>query len=164
MNANAENKQDNIFRIVPTCTSTINRMDVTYDPRLALGIIQGNSDLKNLDDYNYVNKIRVLKSIDTILKDEVEHIGFDQVAFYFAEKVKNKEDFKDNIALIGSQYSAHLANKTEKIKNKSKPMPSPSDGSPSPKKKEELENQQKHELAQKKSLQMTPFKIPNPMK
>jgi hypothetical protein len=140
-------------------------MHVSFDPRLALGIIQGNNDLKNLSEYSYEHRIRVLTSIDSILSNEVEHINVEQAAFYFSEKAKSNPELSVNLGMLSNQYSAHMISKTEKIKNKSKPMPSPSDNSLSPKKKEELENKQKHEIAHKNSLKnITPFKIPNPMK
>jgi hypothetical protein len=107
----------------------------------------------------------VLTSIDTILKNEVEHINVEQAAFYFSEKAKPNQELQSDLGILSNQYSAHMSSKTEKIKNKAKPMPSPSDNSLSPKKKEELENAQKHEIAHKNSLKnITPFKIPNPMK
>jgi hypothetical protein len=155
----------NSYKLFPTCTSTINTMHVSFDPRLALGIIQGNNDLKNLSEYSYEHRIRVLTSIDSILSNEVEHINVEQAAFYFSEKAKSNPELSVNLGMLSNQYSAHMISKTEKIKNKSKPMPSPSDNSLSPKKKEELENKQKHEIAHKNSLKnITPFKIPNPMK
>lgn len=155
----------NSYKLFPTCTSAINKMDVSFDPRLALGIIQGNNDLKNLGNFSYEHRLRVLTSLDTILSNEVEHINFEQAAFYFNEKTKANEELNNNLGVLSSQYSAHITSKAEKIKNKSKPMPSPSDNSLSPKKKEELENAQKHEIAHKNSLKnITPFKIPNPMK
>jgi hypothetical protein len=153
------------YKILPTCTSSINLMNVSFDPRLVLGIIQGNSDLKNLSEFSYAHKLRILTSIDSILKNEVEHINFEQAAFYFSEKTKVNQQLNDDLNILSNQYSAHISSKAEKIKNKSKPMPSPSDGSLSPKKKEDLENAQKHEIAHKNSLKnITPFKIPNPMK
>lgn len=155
----------NSYKLFPTYTSAINIMDVSLDPRLALGIIQGNNDLKNLSNYSYEHRLRVLTSMDSILKGEVEHINFDQAAFYFSEKTKNNPELNSELGILSNQYAAHMTSKTEKIKNKAKPMPTPSDNSLSPKKKEELENAQKHEIAHKNSLKnMTPFKIPNPMK
>lgn len=148
------------FMLAPTYTSNINKMGTPYDPRVVLGIIQGNDDLKNINEYNYENKLRVLTSIDTILQNEIENISVEQVAFYFSEKIKGTDIDPNDIQLLSLQYEAHLASKTEKIKQKPKPMPSPSDSSLSPKQREELENKQKHELAQRKSLQMTPFRIP----
>lgn len=155
----------NSYKLFPTYTSSINIMDVSLDPRLALGIIQGNNDLKNLSEFSYEHRLRVLTSIDTILKNEVEHINVEQAAFYFSEKAKPNQELQSDLGILSNQYSAHMSSKTEKIKNKAKPMPSPSDNSLSPKKKEELENAQKHEIAHKNSLKnITPFKIPNPMK
>lgn len=155
----------NSYKLFPTCTSSINIMGVSLDPRLALGIIQGNSDLKNLSDFSYEHRLRVLNSMDTILKNEVEHINVEQVAFYFSEKTKANEELNADLGILSNQYSSHMTSKAEKIKNKAKPMPSPSDNSLSPKKKEELENAQKHEISHRNSLKnITPFKIPNPMK
>lgn len=155
----------NSYKLFPTCTSSINIMGVSLDPRLALGIIQGNTDLKNLSDFSYEHRLRVLNSMDTILKNEVEHINVEQVAFYFSEKTKANEELNADLGILSNQYSSHMTSKAEKIKNKAKPMPSPSDNSLSPKKKEELENAQKHEISHRNSLKnITPFKIPNPMK
>lgn len=165
MNDSESGISRNSYKLFPTCTSTINIMHVSFDPRMALGIIQGNTDLKNLGEYSYEHRIRVLTSLDTILQNEVEHINVDQAAYYFSEKAKSNPELNADLGILSNQYSAHMTSKTEKIKNKAKPMPSPSDSSMSPKKKEELENAQKHEIAHKNSLKnITPFKIPNPMK
>lgn len=154
-----------VFKVYPTYTSVINKMDRFLDPRIALGIIQGNEDLKRFQDFSYVHKMRVLTNIDNILKDEVEHIDVPQVAYYFAEQSKKDDFIFGNISLLGEQYTSHMTRKVEKIKNKPKPMPMPGDSGMSKKQKEELENKQKHEMAHKNSLsKMTPFKIPNPMK
>jgi len=169
-----EEKQDgpqevkqSVFKVYPTYTSVINKMDRFLDPRIALGIIQGNEDLKRFQDFSYTHKMRVLTNIDNILKDEVEHIDVPQVAYYFAEQSKKDELMFGNISLLGQQYTSHMSRKVEKIKSKPKPtlMPTPGDSGMSQKQKEELERKQKHEIAHKSSLsKMTPFKIPNPMK
>ncbi len=159
-------KKENRYKVYPTYTSSINKMDTFLDPRLVLGIIQGNTDLKKLSDVSYTHRMNILKNIDDILKDEVEHIDFPQVSYYFSEQHKANPELAFSLEQLNSQYSSHMTNKVEKIKNKSKPMPSPGDSSLSPKQKEELENKRKHEISHKQSLssKMTPFKIPNPMK
>lgn len=158
-------KISSVFKVYPTYTSVINKMDTLLDPRIVLGKIQGNKELKGLDDYSYSYKMSVLMNMDNILKNEIEHIDFPQVAYYFSEQTKNNELLAINISQLSSQYSSHMNKKVERIKNKPKPMPMPGDNGMSLKQKEELENKMKHEVSHKNSLsKMTPFKIPNPMK
>jgi hypothetical protein len=150
------------FKIFPTYTSSIIKMDNSYDPRFTLGLLQGDKDIVGLDNFNLENKMRVLTSMDELLANQIPNLTSDQVSFHFSTLANRLNSNANEIIQLSTKFSQHKAKQTEKLKNKltpGMPMPTPSDTGLNKKQKDELERKAKHELAQKKSYQNTPFKL-----
>lgn len=161
MNEELNQKIEPSFKIFPTYSSSIVKMDNSYDPRLVIGILQGDKDLKGFSDYNLENKTRVLRNMDGLLANQVANTSMEEIAFYFNDISKKANANNAEINLLSEKFANHKTQQAAKIK--SKPMPSPQPGNGLSKKAlEEQENKVKHEIAQKKSFKNTPF--PNPFK
>lgn len=163
MNENAAPDSKPIFKLLPTNSSSINMMDDYFDPRLVIGIIQGTRDLKDYNDFNTENKMRVLKNMKTILADQKVDVTVERIAVHFENLVKTSQANIADFVILNDQYNNHRNSQAQKIKNKPMPTLTPgSGGGPSKREIEEQENRLKHEKSYKNS--MTPFKVPNPNK
>jgi hypothetical protein len=143
------------FILYPTLTSSINLMDNTYHPKLTLGAMSGDTDLKQYMDYNIENRTRVLLEMDNLLLKDFNDVSFEQVAEHFSSKTKKTVDVNENIIQLTSLFANHRSKQAEKIKLKMspslKPMPMPGAGKPD------------EDIKKKKLLTLNPFKIPNPI-
>lgn len=155
----SEIKNDGIksFILYPTLTSSINVMDHSYHPRLTLGAMTGDKDLKEYMDYNIENRTRVLLSMDDLLAKEISEVSFEQIAEHFSTNTKKIENLNNNVIQLTGLFANHRNRQAEKMKLKMSPslkpmpMPMPSVGNTD------------EELRKKKLLTLNPFRIQNPI-
>lgn len=144
------NEQIKSYVLFPTLTSSINIMDFSYHPKLEIGVMTGDKDLKGVFNYNIENRNRVLLSMDELLKKDLEVVTFEQVSAHFSDKTLKLNDIHEDIISLNNLFTNHRNRQKEKNKLKMAPMPSPK---PSIDKEEEKK---------KNLLKMNPFVIPSP--
>lgn len=121
-----ENVIQNSYILYPTLTSSVNIMDNYYNPKLTLGILSGNEDLKNFPEYNAENRARVLLNMSSLLDKEIGEITFEEIAAHFNSNTKKIEDINSRINHLSSLFAVHRSKQSDKIKLKLSPSPSPS--------------------------------------